>query len=103
MTITRPPESTTVCRGSKVTISCGYECADALPVMWIINGMSFTEDDILNNPSMYRLNNLATPNALSLSVSSVNDNTTFQCIVHSNPDTTTSRQVTVATGMLVHT
>ena len=100
VTITRPPENTTVCRDTRVIISCGYQCSDALPFIWIINGMPFTEDDIMDNP-MYRLNNPTTPNAFSLSLYYINHTTTFQCRVQS----TTSRHgtVTVAAGTYVHT
>ena len=42
-----PPENTTACRGSNVTISCGYVTATAWPVTWVINGTSFTQEEIL--------------------------------------------------------
>ena len=101
VTITRPPENTTVCRGSRVIISCGYQSVILLPITWIINGMAFTEDDIGHD---YWLNNPITPNALSLTVLSINDTTTFQCIVHSTTNiTSTPGTVTVTTGMYVHT
>ena len=92
--ITTPPENTTVCRGDRVIISCGYNSPNELPVTWIINGTSFTEDDIVNN-RIYQLNNHTTPNKVSLTVSYISHTTTFQCIVNSTPDTTTSRPGTV--------
>ena len=99
MLITTPPESTTVCRGSDVTISCGYGSATALPVTWIINGRSFTQKEILNSP-LYQLNNPTTPMRVSLTVFSINDITTFQCVVLSHPSTTSSPgTVTVINGM----
>ena len=103
VTITRPPENTTVCRGSNVTISCGYQSTTPLPVTWIINGTSFTEVDIMDSEELYLLNNPTTPNAFSLIVFSINDNTTFQCVVHSTPSATASTlgTVTVIAGTYV--
>ena len=96
--ITRPPENTTVCRGNDVNISCGYQWSTVLPVTWIINGSSFTEDVIMKS-SLYRLNNHTSPSTFSLTIFSINDTTTFQCIVHSTTNvTSTLRTVTVTTG-----
>ena len=89
VTIAAPPENTTVCRGSDVTISCGYLRDTALPVTWIINGTSFTQEEIVNSP-LYELNNPNTPMRVSLTVFSINDTTTFQCIVLLTPTTTTT-------------
>ena len=101
VTITTPPENTTVCRGSDVTISCGYNSTNALPVTWIINGTSFSSEEIVDSP-LYWLNDLGNPKTLSLTVSSINGNTTFQCIVHSNPTTiSTLGMVTVTTGTYI--
>ena len=101
MTIARPPENTTVCRGSNVTISCGYVRSTAVHVTWIINGTSFTLQEVWESP-LYQLNNPTSPNALSLTVFSINDTTTFQCIVHSIRNTTsTLGTVMVTDGMLV--
>ena len=102
VTITRPPENTTVSRGSNVTISCGYQWATALPVTWIINGTSFTQQEIVDSP-LYQLNNPRSPVIVSLTVFSINHTTTFHCIVHSTPTTTsTLGTVTVTTGMYIH-
>ena len=99
VTITTPPENTTVCRGSDVTISCGYLWATALPVTWIINGTSFDQLEIVNSP-LFQLNNPSSPPVLSLTVFSINSTTTFQCIVLSTPNTTSTRgTVTVTNGM----
>ena len=100
VTITTPPENTTVCRGIDVTISCGYGRATALPVTWIINGTSFTQEEILNSP-LYQLNNPTSPPIVPLTVFSINGTTTFQCIVLSTPNTTISTRgtVTVTNGM----
>ena len=100
VTITRPPENTTACRGSRVTISCGYQSVTPLPVTWIINGTAFTEDDIRRNG--YWLNNTTAPNALSLTVSSINGNTTFQCIVHSTISATSTPGTVITTGMYMY-
>ena len=100
VTITGPPKNTTVCRGSRVIISCGYQSVTPLPVTWIINRTSFTEYDIANMNELYLQNNPSTPNALSLTVFSINGNTTFQCVVHSTPNTTsTIGSVTATAGM----
>ena len=97
-----PPENTTVSRGSNVTISCGYQWSTFLPVTWIINGTSFTQQEIVYSP-LYQLNNPTSPMTLSLTVLSINYTTTFQCIVHSTPNTTsTLGTVTVTTGMYNH-
>ena len=102
MTITAPPENTTVCRSSDVTISCGYVTATALPVTWIINGTSFDQQEIVNSP-LYQLNNANNPmGVVSLIVFSINGTTTFQCIVISTSDTTsTLGTVTVTNGTYV--
>ena len=96
------PQSITVCRGSDVTIYCGYSSGRALPVTWIINGTSFDQSAIVNSP-LYQLNNPTNPNTLSLTVFSINHTTTFQCIVHSTPNTTTSGlgTITVTIGTYV--
>ena len=100
--ITRPPENTTACRGSRVIISCGYQSASVLPVTWIINGTSFSQQEIVNSP-LYQLNNPGTLNALSLTIFSINHTTTFQCIVHSASNAiSTLGTVTVSTGMYIH-
>ena len=98
MLITTPPENTTVSRGSDVTISCGYGSATAFPVTWIINGTSFTQDE-LNKSPLYQLNNPSSLPMLSLTVFSINGTTTFQCVVLSTPNTTSTRgTVTVING-----
>ena len=71
VTITRPPENRTINRGDNVTISCGYGSATALRVTWIINGTSFTQQEIVNSP-LYRLNFPTTPMFTSLTVFSIN-------------------------------
>ena len=97
--ITRPPEATkTVCRGSEVIIRCGYCNVTVLPVTWIINGTSFTQDEMLNS-SLYRLNDLTYPDKLSLTVFSINSNTTFQCMFHSTPSKTSTLGRVIIAGM----
>ena len=99
VTITRPPENTTVCRGSNVTISCGYVSATAEPVTWIINGTSLTQQELLNNP-LYQLNNAISPMTFSLTFFFINGTTTFQCIILSTTNTTSALgTVTVTNGM----
>ena len=81
-----------------MTISCGFASSTTLTFTWIINGMSFTQQEVVDSP-LYQLNNPTTPTKVSLTVISINDTTTFQCIVHSKPSTTsTLGTVTVTTG-----
>ena len=102
VTITTPPENTTVCRGSDVIISCGYQSAIALPVTWIINETSFDQEEVVNSP-LYQLNNPTSPQTFSLTVFSINGTTTFQCVVLSTPNTTSTRgTVTVISGMYTY-
>ena len=100
--IVAPPENTTVTRGSNVTISCGYLWSTVLPVTWIINGTLFTQQEVVDSP-LYQLNSPTAPMRISLTVFSINVTTTFQCIVHSTPSTTSSLgTVTVTDGMYVY-
>ena len=101
MTITRPPENRTVHRGSDVTISCGYMTIMAFPVTWIINGRSSTQQEIMNSP-LYHLNFANLPMFTSLTVFSINGTTTFQCVVQSTPNTTSTRGTVFVIGMCVH-
>ena len=101
VTITSPPENSMVCRGSEVIISCGYQSDTPLPVIWIINRILFTEDDIMNMSTTYRLNNPTTPNALSLTVVSIDDTTAFQCVVHSIVNTTSTPGTVTVTSTYV--
>ena len=102
MTISTPPENTTVCRDSDVTISCGYQWATALPVMWIINGTLFTQAEIMNS-ALYQLNNPVTAKDVSLTVLSINGTTTFRCVVQSTPITTSARGTVTVIGMFICT
>ena len=99
MTITQSPENTTVCRGSDVTISCGYQFASALAVTWIINDTSFDLSTIASNPSSYHLNFTHTAQSILLTVFSINGNTTFQCALHSDPITTSTTGTVTVIGM----
>ena len=101
--IIKPPENIAVCRGWEVTISCGYQWSTELSVTWVINGTSFSQDEILDS-HLYKLNNPTSPTSLSLTVLSINDNTTFQCVIHSSSLSTTSTLGTVTViGTYVHT
>ena len=100
--ISKPPENITVCRGSDVTISCGYDSASIFPITWIINGTSFDQSAIMNSP-LYQLNNPTTPIVISLTIFSINDTTTVKCIVHSTPNTASSTLGKISvTGMYVY-
>ena len=99
--IIRPPQNVTVNIGSNVTINCGYVSGTALPVTWIISGTSFTFQEVVDSP-LYQLNNPTSPRAHSLTVFSIYHTTTFQCVVHSTPNTnSTLGTVTVTTGMYI--
>ena len=96
-----PPENITVCRGSDVVVHYGYMWSTLLPVTWIINGTSFTQQEIVDSP-LYQLNNARIHSTISLTVFAINHTTTFQCIVHSTPNTTSRfGAVTVTTGMYI--
>ena len=97
---TSPPENITVCRGVNVTISCGYISATALPVTLIINGTSFTHEEVWYSP-LYQLNNPSSPMSVSLTVFSINGTTTFQCIVLSTPRSISTRGTITAVGTYV--
>ena len=96
-TIDDPPMNMTICRGSDVTINCGY--GDFISfVTWIINGTSFNQSDIMNNPS-YQQHNLNRPSKYSLEVYSITGTTTFQCIIHSDPAVTSTEGIVTVIGM----
>ena len=101
VTITQSPENTTVCRGSDVTISCGYQFVSALAVTWIINDTSFDQSTITSNPSSYQMNFTSNTQAKTflLTVFSINGNTTFQCALHSDPVTTSTTGTVTVIGM----
>ena len=95
--ITRPPENTTACRGSDVTISCGYLSVTTSSVTWMINETSFTQQQIMNN-SLYQLNNRGNTSSLSLTVFSINYTTTLRCIINSITNSTPGT-INVTTSM----
>ena len=81
VTITTPPEDTAVCRGSDVTISCGYDSDTLLNVVWRINRTAhLTHSDIMNLSS-YQVNNPTTPVNYSLTIFSINGTTTIRCSI----------------------
>ena len=100
VTIVRPPKSKTISRGSDVTIKCGYRSATLLLVTWIINGTSFTQQEVVDSP-LYQLNNPTSPMKVSLTVFSINGTTTFQCIVHSTSNTTSTHGTVNVLGMYI--
>ena len=84
-------------------VLCGYAWSTQLPITWIINGSIFDKSAIQNSP-LYQLNNLGTPNRVSLTVFSINGTTTFQCVVHSTSNTTTNSKrgtLTVTNGVYI--
>ena len=82
VTITTPPGNTTVCRGSDVTISCGYDCATLFDPIWIINATHLLQSEIMNMSS-YQLNDPTTPANYSLTILSINGTTRIRCIIAS--------------------
>ena len=100
--IFRQPENTTTCRGSNVTISCGYVSGTALPVTWMVNGSSFDEETLMNSP-LYQVNNPKSPSFYSLTVFSINGNTTFRCIINSTSSPTSTVGTVTVIGAYIHT
>ena len=85
-----------------MTISCGHMITTTVfPVTWIINGTSFTQEEIHFSP-LYQMSGQTTPTANSLTVFSINSTTTFQCIVLSTPNTTSTPGTVTVNGMYVH-
>ena len=82
VTITTPPEDTTVCRGSDVTISCGYDSDTPLDPVWRINGSAYLIQSEIMNMSSYQENNPTTPVNYSLTIFSING-TTIRCAIAS--------------------
>ena len=71
--IARPPEDTTVCRGSDVIISCGHNSTDTFDTIWGFNGSA---PIIIMNGPMYQAINQ------TLTIFYINYTTTVQCAVH---------------------
>ena len=88
VTFVKPPGNITVCNSSRVNINCGYqsESNTTLNVGWRIGNTRYFSDSTLST-KMYRVNNRSNPLAYSLTVRSIYQNTTFQCIVGSNYST----------------
>ena len=97
-----PPQNMTVTRGSNVTISCGHVIAWPEPVTWLINGTSFTPEEIFFS-QLYQRNRQGIPTENSLTVFSINGTTTFQCVVHSNPAITSTLGTINVIGMYAYT
>ena len=100
VTFIAPPENITVCRGNDVNISCGYLWRRGLPTKWIINGTMFSQQELMDSP-LYHLNNPTSPMTYSLTLFSISSSTTFQCVVHSTPTTTSSLGTVTVNGMYV--
>ena len=83
MTITTPPEDTTVCRGSDVTISCGYDSDTPLDPLWLINVTTHLLHSDIMKMSSYQVNNPTIPVNYSLTIFSINATTTIRCIITS--------------------
>ena len=70
--LTRPPEDTTVCRGSDVIINCGHNSTDYFEIIWSFNGSAFSS---IVNGQMYQTINQ------TLTIFSINYATTVRCAV----------------------
>ena len=99
---TAQSEDTRVCKGSDVTINCGYSSVFARRTTWLINGTVFTPEKLQDSP-LYQLNNIFMPRIHSLTVFSINSTTTFQCIVASSPITTSTVGTVTVIGTYAHT
>ena len=77
--IIKPPENITVCNGSNVTISCGYQSSAKLPVVWTIGDVTYFDEDYVDNDPRYHLNNKSNPEGYSLTIYYVNYTTTVRC------------------------
>ena len=84
-----------------MTISCEHVIANSSPVTWIINGTSFSQEQIFFSPS-YQQYRQTTPTENSLTVFSINHTTTFQCVVHSIPVTTSTLGTINVIGMYAY-
>ena len=80
-----------------MTISCGHVTVITRPVTWIINGTSFDQQEIHNSP-LYQQNNNTTPIGNSLTIFSINVTTTFQCVVLTDPNATSTRGTVTVIG-----
>ena len=97
--IINQPKDTTVCRGSDVTINCGYQSDTVIPMRWVENRTTI----INTNKAGYQLNNVSIPRATSLTVFSISYTTTFYCTVRPRRNILASRVATVTViGMYVH-
>ena len=87
--LTRPPENTTVCRGSDVIIGCGHNSTDTFYTIWGFNGSGLFS---VVNSRMYQAINQ------TLTIFSINYTTTVRCAVQirvSPPIVLTSGTATV--------
>lgn len=101
--IVRPPGNITICDGDTITVNCGYESDTPLPVTWIINGRSFTQEELNNSLYNYKyhLNNPTTPPNASLTIKNIYGNTTTQCVVHSTSNITSGIGRVTTIGMVI--
>ena len=89
-----PPENSTVCNGDDVTVSCGFQGDESLPVTWIINGCSYSEP-ALERRSYYHVNNRSNPMYHSLTIDSNSRTKTIQCSICLRQKNSTLGTVTV--------
>ena len=80
-----------------MVINCGYQWPYAFPVTWIINGTSFDQSAV-HDSLLYQLNDPISPTRVSLTMFSINGTTTFQCVVLSTPNTTSTLGAVTVTG-----
>jgi len=88
----------TVCRGSDVTINCGYQSDTVLPIRWVEN-----QTTIINtNKATYQLNNASIPMSTSLTVFSISYTTTFSCRVRKTDGTEIASRIVTVTAIGIY-
>ena len=100
VTFVAPPKNVTVCKDHDVTISCGYQSNDSLPITWVINGIHYTERNFRYSyfPS-YRLNNINYPEAYSLTIDPIQRTETIQCGIKITPNITIYSELATITAV----
>ena len=102
--IVRPPRNITICTGENIIVNCGYKSNASLPVTWIINGTSLTQEEV-NSSSYnrkYQLNNPTTPLNISLTIYRPKGIIITQCVVHSTSNITSRPGIVTSIGIVIY-
>ena len=100
VTFVAPPKNVTVCKGRDVTISCGYQSNNSLPIVWIINGIPYNESEFRYIISTrYQLNNIRYPEAYSLTIDPIRRTGTIQCGIKISPNITIYSELATITAI----